>query len=362
MKGRSRPTGQTSEAKVSGLRRLSTEFTKSQQKDKIPAARPVKESDLQTKTARKIRPLRETIPEEFRTLISGTTIDLSGASEFYKNKAAITVLLQEFVEPLDNHHYRLKNGFDDWYLGSLRPYSARNWETPVNTLAEALFQLGIYWARIEYGHVPKNPELYQQFLADPWEGVDEELLEILKSRSLSMPTWRLEVRNDNTLVDANWLEPIQRPLELSLGFAVSLSEPPGMTIQVRGNPASAFMTWWMLVDRLGSERAGHQRKELRKTVTTLFHSILKTVETVLGLRRAGKGRPAKALAERAAYALDHLHKSIRAAARDLCEQKRPGHRCDEQCCDRIRKAAQSYYKQQTSQLRSLMFVNRKQMS
>jgi hypothetical protein len=47
------------------------------------------------------------LSSSLKDLIRGSVIDVSGASDFYKKKAEVAVLLQDFVEPLAN--YRLKN-------------------------------------------------------------------------------------------------------------------------------------------------------------------------------------------------------------------------------------------------------------
>lgn len=349
----------TPQAKALELRRPSTESTKTEQKDKVPTSRKVGKRHPQCEPASRIQSLEESIPSEFRPLISETTIDLSGASAFYKRMAKTTQFLKEFVESLPNDHYRLKNGFDDWCLASLHAYGLRNWETPANTLAYALFHLSIYWARIEYGHIPKDVELYKQFLAEPWKDVDEELKVLLRSRSLTMPMILCAVQNDNTLAEATWSEPIERPLELSLAFAVSLQEPPSMTIKVRGRPAADFMSWWMWLDKVGSQQAHRDHEKLCHRVNTLLRSIVRTVEETMGLKQ-GRGRPAENLSERIAYAIDHEHKSLRAATIALCSKKtEPNHKCGNPCFDRTRKAHENYYKQLAGKLKGLMSVNRK---
>jgi len=54
----------------------------------------------------------ERLPASISTLIGENILHLSGASNFFKKRADAAVLLRDFVEPLPNSCYRLKNGFD----------------------------------------------------------------------------------------------------------------------------------------------------------------------------------------------------------------------------------------------------------
>lgn len=69
------------------------------------------------------------VPPEVRHLVNGTVINLAGASAFYRKKAEVATLLKDFVEPLPDSHYRLKNQFESWFLGSLRFFSAERFGT-----------------------------------------------------------------------------------------------------------------------------------------------------------------------------------------------------------------------------------------
>jgi hypothetical protein len=82
--------------------------TKSKGQGKNPKSSEVQQASFSTRIA-----------PAWRHLVDGNIINLSGASEFYKKKAATAEVLQDFVEPLRDSHYRLKNKFDSYFLTDL---------------------------------------------------------------------------------------------------------------------------------------------------------------------------------------------------------------------------------------------------
>src|SRR4051812_21303397 len=62
------------------------------------------------------RDLRERILECY---VHGNVVDVSQASTFYQKEAAVVEVLTNYVEKLPGSQYKLKNGFDTFFHGSL---------------------------------------------------------------------------------------------------------------------------------------------------------------------------------------------------------------------------------------------------
>lgn len=72
----------------------------------------------------------------------------------YKKRAEVATLLEDFVEPCPDSHYRLKNQFDRYFFASLPVFLRNHPMGPADALADALFFLGRQWARIDKGNLP----------------------------------------------------------------------------------------------------------------------------------------------------------------------------------------------------------------
>jgi len=112
------------------------------------------------------------LPSSLHNLVSENVIDISGASGFYKKRAEVATLLQNFVEPRPNFHYRLKNGFDRYFLANLPLFMKGNLLSPSDALADALFLFGRQWARIDYGNLPIASIPSDEFLRHQWREAD----------------------------------------------------------------------------------------------------------------------------------------------------------------------------------------------
>jgi hypothetical protein len=94
-------------------------------------------------------------------------------SKFYRKKANIATLLEGFVEPLPNSHFRLANGFDLYCLGNLRFFLTGTPRSVAGSIAEALFYLGRQWAKTDYGRLPLASIPSDEFLRGVWSGAEE---------------------------------------------------------------------------------------------------------------------------------------------------------------------------------------------
>ena len=112
-------------------------------------------------------------PENVRRLVRGNIVDLSGASSFFRKRAEAATSLKGYVEPLRNFHYRLKNGFNSYYLLNLDHFHKGNDLELADALAEGLYQLGRQWAKIDYGNLPVASIPPDEFLRAEWKEADD---------------------------------------------------------------------------------------------------------------------------------------------------------------------------------------------
>ena len=102
------------------------------------------------------RSLLQKVPARFCKYVTADTLDLSDATKFYKQQAAAVEVLKDYVEVAGPSQYRLKNGFNHWFLESLRTFDNHPAEPP-NALADVFYLLSVHWAQIQYGHLPSDP-------------------------------------------------------------------------------------------------------------------------------------------------------------------------------------------------------------
>jgi hypothetical protein len=185
------------------------------------------------------------LPPQVRHLVNGTVINLSGASAFYKKKAEVVTLLRDFVEALPDSHYRLKNQFESWFLGSLAVFFRRNdSRPPADILADALFLLGQHWAKIDYGKMPIGSIPTDKFLREAWKGA-EEWDAFLRRDARIGQGWLYEMNDDGTV--RNWSGEFNPDVfDLFIRFGNDTKEPPTMRIDVKGKAVALFMDFWMI--------------------------------------------------------------------------------------------------------------------
>jgi hypothetical protein len=179
-------------------------------------------------------------------LVNGNVIDVSGASDFYKKKAEVATLLEDFVEPRPDSHYRLKNQFDRYFFASLPVFLRNHPRGPADALADALFFLGRQWARIDNGNLPFASIPKDEFLRGQWEGAADWDSFLLKDACIGEVWWHNLGRDGKVHI---WTgESVPGDFELRVDFGWDTTQPPTMTIRIKGEPAAVFMKWWMTLN------------------------------------------------------------------------------------------------------------------
>jgi hypothetical protein len=283
------------------------------------------------------------LSSSLKDLIRGSVIDVSGASDFYKKKAEVAALLQDFVEPLANFQYRLKNQFDSYFLSSLPIFLQSDQRNPSDRLADALFYLGRQWAKIDYGTLPIASVPSDEFLRNAWKTAGDWESFLSRDGCIGEAWWHNlgadgKVRNWSGGIDPN-------DFQLRIDFGWDTTKPPTMTIQVKGEPAAIFMGWWMTLNPNSPPQKHPRIKELQENTEIVLDSIVGSVKRNLKLSRPEKGRPRVDFGEHAAYLLDHKKQNMAMIAKELCQLRQdasPAMR--RRCFDRIKKAANNYYK------------------
>jgi len=105
------------------------------------------------------------------------------------------------------------------------------------------------------------------------------------------------------------------------------------------------MKWWTTLNPNSTPQKHPGIEALRQRTATVVDSVAGRLKMNLQLIRPKKGRPQANFGERAAYLLDHEKKNLPLIAKELCHMlpdASPSVR--RQCFDRIRKAANNYYK------------------
>jgi hypothetical protein len=290
----------------------------------------------------RIQSQRAKLPPQVKNLITANgVIDLSTASDFYKKKAEVTALLDGFVEQLPDFRYRIRNGFDSWFLNSLPLFLRNGSGEPANILAEALFQLGRHWAKIDYGDLPiGNSKLWDQLLLETWKSVEPEWEAFCASGGPIGSAWSYTLEDGGTLGPSSDENP--RQVKMWITFATTKrGAPPTMVIQVAGEAAVTLMRLWMRLKRAPSS-AQPDAGDLRQSAEATLDSIVRKVKVNLGLGRPHKGRPSIDIGGRIAYLLDHENKSIKSVAAELGQLPPPG-LARRKCFDRLKKAAKNFY-------------------
>lgn len=283
------------------------------------------------------------LPPSLQNLVSGSVIDVSGASDFYKKKADVATLLEDFVEPHPHFHYRLKNGFDGYFLVNLSVFLRDHPSKPADALADALFCLGRQWAKTGYGKMPIASIPSDDFLRDAWKDATDWDVFLLHDGCIG-EVWRHNLgANGEVRAWAGGWDPSD--FELRIEFGPDTTKPPTMTIRVKGEPAAIFMRWWMTLNPNSPPQKHEGIKELREKADTVLDSVVGSLKTNLKLTRPTKGRPRIDFGEQAAYLLDHKKQNIFLIAKRLCRLPQDASASvRRQCFDRIRKAASNYYK------------------
>ena len=276
-------------------------------------------------------------------LVSENVIDISGASGFYKKRAEVATLLQNFVEPRPNFHYRLKNGFDCYFLANFPLFMKGNLLSPSDALADALFVFGRQWARIDYGNLPIASIPSDEFLRHQWSEADNWAAFLVSDACIGEAWWHNLSPEGKVRTWSGGSDP--RDFELRVDFGFDTEKPPTIAIRIKGEPAAIFMKWWMTLSPNSPAQKDPELKALREQAVTVLDSIVGRLKMNLKLIQPEKGRPSVDFGERAAYLLDHKKQNLPLIAKELCHMPQGSSSSQRrQCFDRIRKAANNYYK------------------
>ncbi len=283
------------------------------------------------------------IPPSVLRFIKGSIIDISEASDFYRKRAEVATLLRDFVEPRPNSSYFLKNRFDRHFLVNLplmlRPHVMR----PADALADALFLLGREWAKRDFGNLPIAALPTDEFLRTQWEEGNVWDAFLQRDGCFGEIWWHSLLPDGKVTRWGGGCE--SGDFELRVEFNFDATKPPKMLIGIKGKPAAILMNHWMTLTPNSSSKNSPGTKELREKSAALLDSIGATLKMDLKLIQPDKGRPRKEFGERAAYLLDHEKRGLASIARELCQLPQNSTAlARRQCFDRIRKAANNYYK------------------
>jgi hypothetical protein len=294
--------------------------------------------------------------------VQGNIIDLSKASSFFQKEAAVAEVLTDYVEKLPHSRYRLKNGFDAFFHGSLPVFLANHPAQPADALADSLFRVAKAWANGRYvDSLPGDwrctrTEALSNEWKQSWKRMPEEDWDLFRQMSSPLAQYIVTALDEKGNVDHGLCYvPTVRHVQLGISFQQNTRLDPEMRILIKGDPAVSFMIAYIRKSQ-GQKWPRDKKKEL-ELLRVIFESTVKAVaKEFLGLTRPNKGRP-RDIGERAAYLLYHEKKPIRLVSRELCAlRQEPDHSCDSKCHDKIKKAAGNHFKQLSRELQSLIEV------
>src|SRR6266567_5399228 len=283
------------------------------------------------------------LPPSIQKLVRGSVIDISGASDFYKKRAEVATVLQNHVEVHPSFHYALKNKFGRYFLANLPLFVRGHPLGPADAVADALFFLGKQWAEIAYGNLPIASIPSDEFLHDQWKGAADWNAFVLYDACIGEAWWHNLDADGKVHSWSGGSDP--GDFELRVDFGCDTTKPPTVAIRIKGDPAAVFMKWWMTLSPNSPPQKHPGIEALRERTATVLDSVVGTLKVNLKLIRPERGRPRVDFGEQAAYRLDHRKQNLALIAKELCQlspSTSPSVR--RQCFDRIRKAANNYYK------------------
>jgi hypothetical protein len=303
-------------------------------------------------------PKAKELPPSVLSLINGSIIDISEASDFYKKKAEVATLLPDFVEKGSEFRYKLKNQFDRFYFVNLRLFLFPAMK-PADILADALFRLGRQWAKTDFGRLPFAVTPTDEFLLNQWESAGQWDSYVHKDSCIGEVWW-------HNLGDDGKVHPwgggsMTGDFELRIDCGWETTKPPTVLIRIKGKPAEMIMKWWMAVNPNNPPEQAPGHEDLRERAATILDSLVGTLKMNLKLVRPEKGRPRVDFGEKAAYLLDHEKKHVAIIAKELYRMPaNAGSSERRQYFDRIKKAAKNYYKLLRSDYTSLTKIRLRQ--
>jgi hypothetical protein len=300
--------------------------------------------------------------------VDDNVLDLSKASDFYQKEAAVAEVLADYVEKVPDSRYRLKNGFEAFFRGSLQVFLARHPAQPADALADALFQLARRWAelmRVDSLPGDRHTSPFAAFDSEwqqSWKRMPKKEWDAFQQMSQPLASYLLTAFDHTRTVDDDLTYvPTARHVELGIWFAQDLQQAPEMRILIKGDPAVSFMIAYIRKSQQ-QEWTRDDKKEIDYLRRILVSSVSRIEKEFLGLTRETKGRP-RGVGERAAYLLYHERRPVRLVSRELCaDRQKRDHICGSKCSDKIKKAAVNHFKHLRKELQSLVKSSRKEIS
>jgi hypothetical protein len=302
-----------------------------------------------------------------KACVNDNVLDLSKASNFFQNEAAVAEVLTHYVEKLPDSRYRLKNGFDVYFRRSLPLWLAGQQAEPADALADSLLRLAKFWAeQLRVDSLPGDRHSSPFAAADSewkqsWKRMPKKEWDAFQQMSKPQASYILTALDQTGALDDDLTcVPTACHVELGISFAQDLQQAPEMRILIKGDPAVSFMIAY--IRKSQQQTWPRDDKEELSNLTRIFYSTVRRIEKeFLGLTRQTKGRP-REVGERAAYMLYHQRRLIRLVSRELCtERQTRDHVCGSKCYDRIKKAAVNHFKHLRQELQSLLKSSRKEL-
>jgi hypothetical protein len=302
------------------------------------------------------------MPEE-RALFHTNVLDLSTASDFYKKQAKIASRLEDVIDTGQDRYRLSPRVLRD--LTALRGYAVGTAHTkPADRLAHALYlcarslayeslfkaqrtkneEWGAYFDAVRT-HGPVRPRAERRLKVLPVRE-NGEVLESLSHPELQQLVLQFAFNTELAsfpLGKDRGVIGIPETIEIDENLSDENSEPviversPQLTIELKGEPVVQLMI-------ASFDKDGPDIDRARKFTLNLLSGLTHELKRFLGLTLR-RGRPRLGIGEKAAHGLDYHGRTIIQVTNELCPKRNePGHRHVKGCRDRIRLAADHYYK------------------
>jgi len=283
-------------------------------------------------------PKPKALPAEIRACIRGRTINLSGASEFYKKTWEAT--LPQFasdIRNLEGDRYR----FSESFLGELKGHIRgilQEFPIPQEPPGPNLIVVGLRRATYQREQM-ENPNVksFDEYamLHPDWVAASQEGLALAADL---LPDSTLLNEKDGKL-DFPRNTALTNPIEIRCEYGNYGNRLPELTITLRGAPVGRLMKAASGANAL-SEMELKRAKSLWRRVSTQILALLR-------LGKASPGKPPLMVGRRAAYLHYHMGLSWPRVAEILCDGKnhhkgQKGHNL--KCTDGLRLNARNYFK------------------
>lgn len=301
-------------------------------------------------------------PDE-RALFNGSVIDLSGASKYYKRQMSIASHVEDMVGT-GQDRYQLSPRILSQVIAMRRLGVGGEHEEPANRLAHSVFVSARWFGFESYlrmqrtkneewseyfeavkAHGPVRLRASQRRLLLP-VGKNGEMLEEYSHPELPQLKLHLAFNTELASIKVGGLPgvagipetiTVDETMDDNNSQILDIEHLPGFSIKMEGAPVSQMMIATF-------DRNTEDVRAARAYTLRLLNGVMHEVKRFLRLV-AKKGRPRLGIGERAAVLLDHERKNIVQVTKGLCpSQSEPGHRHSKRCYDRVRLAAEQYYR------------------